>query len=76
MDFKVKTLAIDGNKAKLAIWVSLKRFEAPTLDLFFKENMMEACSAMSPQDGDIAQQKVHKTECTLPKSSYLLQLHA
>lgn len=54
MDFKVKTLAIDGNKAKLAIWVSLKRFEAPTLDLFFKENMMEACSAMSPQDGDIA----------------------
>lgn len=23
MDFKVKTLAIDGNRAKLAIWVSV-----------------------------------------------------
>lgn len=26
MDFKVKTLAIDGNRAKLAIWVRLKPF--------------------------------------------------
>jgi len=24
VDFKVKTLSVDGNRAKLAIWVSLK----------------------------------------------------
>lgn len=31
MDFKVKTLAIDGNRAKLAIWVRIK----PLMKLFF-----------------------------------------
>lgn len=30
MDFKVKTLAIDGNRAKLAIWVRMK----PSVKLF------------------------------------------
>lgn len=30
MDFKVKTLAIDGNRAKLAIWVRMK----PLMKLF------------------------------------------
>ena len=27
VDFKVKTLTVDGNKAKLAIWVSFESFE-------------------------------------------------
>lgn len=31
VDFKVKTLAIDGNRAKLAIWVRIK----PLMKLFF-----------------------------------------
>lgn len=26
VDFKVKTLAVDGNRAKLAIWVRMKDF--------------------------------------------------
>lgn len=30
MDFKVKTLEIDGNRAKLAIWVRMK----PSIKLF------------------------------------------
>lgn len=35
VDFKVKTLAIDGNRAKLAIWVRIQ----PLMKLFFFFNL-------------------------------------
>uniref|UniRef100_A0A673G3R4 small monomeric GTPase n=1 Tax=Sinocyclocheilus rhinocerous TaxID=307959 RepID=A0A673G3R4_9TELE len=34
VDFKVKTLAVDGNKAKLAIWVSSQSYFIPTFRVF------------------------------------------
>lgn len=39
VDFKVKTISVDGNKAKLAIWVSLALF----LMYCFVSGLVMAC---------------------------------
>lgn len=58
VDFKVKTLAIDGNRAKLAIWVSvcLQCLCRPEQK---KKNTSR--SATQPQDGDIVLAKRKQT---------------
>lgn len=54
MDFKVKTLAIDGNKAKLAIWVSGIYFvDIILFNYGLMKNRMQ-CN-ICPLGGDIVQ---------------------
>lgn len=67
MDFKVKTLAIDGNRAKLAIWVSQKPPKplSTVCCVAGEKNMRN--STVWPQDGDIAQRRKQM------KSSFMRQ---
>ncbi|XP_071379557.1 ras-related protein Rab-18 isoform X1 [Centroberyx affinis] len=43
VDFKVKTIAVDGNKAKLAIWVSEKLITAPRLKYHSVKTKIQVC---------------------------------